>query len=248
MSWKQRTIARLNRLLQRHGYQTSRALEETAPDYRENPEVGAKNFSEKLARLERGEPFEWPNIVALNKTVARFIGTAKHIVNIGAGTGSFEDFAAVDRTLELVASELDQDCVRWCRENRQRENVTYSSMDMQELLSEYGVFDLAIAVDVIEHVEDFGGFLQAFSRLADRAIVTTPNKARSHKSLTASPPTYYQHVREWTAGEFYWVLRAFYEDVELHAMPDPYVPITQRVGLQSSMTPLIAVCRKSRTP
>lgn len=247
MTWKQRTIARVNRLLERRGYQISRVLEETPPGYHENPEVGPKNFSEKLARLERGENFEWPNIVTLNKTVARFIGNARHIVNIGAGTGSFEIFVAVDRTLELVASEFDQDCVRWCRENRQRDNITYTSMKMEELLDEYGTFDLAVAVDVIEHVEDFGGFLRDFSRLADRAIVTTPNKARSPRHLTASPPAYYQHVREWTAGEFYWVLRAFYEEVELHAMPDPYVPITQRVGLLSSLTPLIAICQKSRT-
>ena len=38
------------------------------------------------------------------------------------------------------------------------------------------------------------------------------------------PPPYYQHVREWTAGEFYWVLRLFYERVTLFAMPDPKCP------------------------
>ncbi len=58
------------------------------------------------------------------------------------------------------------------------------------------------------------------------------------------PPRYEQHVREWTAGEFHWVLRSFYAEVRIYAMPDVYSPVTQEIGPLSTMTPLIAVCRQ----
>jgi 2-polyprenyl-3-methyl-5-hydroxy-6-metoxy-1,4-benzoquinol methylase len=245
MTIKQKVLRRINRHLGGRGWELARTRAlEAAPGYRENPEVGSKNFSEKMARLERGEPFEWPNMLSLNQAAARFIGPARQIVNIGAGTGAFEWFVSVDPSLDLVASEFDPDCVRWCRENRQRENIRYCSADMAVLRDEYGGFDLAVAVDVIEHVGDFGAFLGEFSHLADRAIITTPNRARTSANPVAGPPAYYQHVREWTAGEFYWVLRAFYSRVELHAMPDVHVPATQEVGLDTELTPLIAVCER----
>lgn len=101
-----------------------------------------------------------------------------------------------------------------------------------------------MSVDVIEHIADYAGFLAEFSQLADRAIITTPNKARHRASLAAMPPRYEQHVREWTAGEFHWVLRSFYAEVRIYAMPDVYSPVTQEIGPLSTMTPLIAVCRQ----
>ena len=212
--------------------------------YQENPEAGPKNFSEKIAREKKGDTFEWPNMVALNKAVARFIGDEKKIVNIGTGTGTFEWFVSVDRSLQLVASEFDEECVRWCKEHRQRENICYCSYDMKELRKRFGKFDLSLAIDVIEHIGNYGIFLRDFSQLADRAIITTPNKARSVETLT-SPPAYYQHVREWTAGEFYWILKIFYSQVEMYSMPDIYLPDVTKISLLSTMTPLIAICSKS---
>lgn len=115
---------------------------------------------------------------------------------------------------------------------------------MAELIKEYHKFDLALAIDVIEHIDDFFGFLAEFSLLADKAVITTSNRDRDYFTATRSSPEYYQHVREWDAGEFYWVLRAFYHHVDLYAMPDVYVPKVEKIGLLSTMTPLIAVCQK----
>ena len=143
-----------------------------------------------------------------------------------------------------MASELDEECGRWCRENRQRENITYCSNTIGELLMDADGFDLAVSIDVIEHVANYSEFLREFSQLADRAIITTPNKARHHASLTAMPPAYEQHVREWTGGEFYWVLRLFYAEIQLFAMHDIDTPTLREIGPLSTLTPLIAVCTR----
>ncbi|MCP4039392.1 MAG: methyltransferase domain-containing protein [bacterium] len=244
-TWKQLALEGLNRALEPSGHAIVRSLPDMPGPYLENPEVGARNMSEKLARLEQGVDFEWPGMVALNRALVSRVAPAQRVVNIGAGTGTFEWIASEDPSVEFVASELDRDCVAWCREHRQRDNVRYGSQTMQQLLDEDGPFDLAISVDVIEHIADYAGFLREFSQLADRAILTTPNRARNHRAHCAMPPRYEQHVREWTAGEFFWVLRAFYDQVEMLALTDPLQPELETVGPLTTQTPLVAVCRRT---
>ena len=222
---------KIKKILEKKGYHLSREVFEDRPGYAENSPQGYQNFSEKMNRLRLGQDFEWPNMIALNQGVASLIGNAKKIVNIGSGTGIFEWHVSVDKKLNLIASEFDSDCVEWCKEHRQRENITYCSLGFDELLKEFKSFDLAVSIDVIEHVADYSEFLSNFSKLAPRGIITTPNKARDLQSLNAQPPSYYQHVREWTAGEFYWVLRCFYDKVELYALDDPFSPGLIKIGL-----------------
>jgi 2-polyprenyl-3-methyl-5-hydroxy-6-metoxy-1,4-benzoquinol methylase len=212
--------------------------------YYENNEVGAKNLQVKLERVKNGGPFEWPNIIALNTAVASLINDSKKIVNIGAGTGIFEWVASKNSSALFVASEFDAECVNWCKQNRSRNNIVYCNDTIDALLAKYGKFDLAVSIEVIEHIKDYSKFLTSFSQLADNAIITTPNKARTENDLKAMPPKYYQHVREWTAGEFYWVLKTFYKHVSLYAMPDVYTPEIVPINILSTMTPLIAVCKK----
>ncbi len=108
-----------------------------------------------------------------------------------------------------------------------------------------GPFDLLVAIEVVEHIADYGGFLRTCASLAPRALITTPNKLRSDQTATAGPPPYYQHVREWTAGEFYWVLRLFYRRVKLFAMPDSNVPGAVPITVVDHMTPIIAECEQT---
>ncbi len=212
--------------------------------YQENDEVGAKNLEDKMARVESGGPFEWPNILALNEAVATLLGSAKKVVNIGSGTGYLEWFASVDRSKTFYASEFDLDCREWSKANRSAPNIHFGSQSMEELIRENGPFDLAISIEVIEHIKDYSEFLIQFSKLAPKAIITTPNKDRTVKDAMATSPIYYQHVREWTASEFYWVLRCYYKEVKLYAMKDEYVPSIYPVGFGTKMTPLIAVCEE----
>ena len=70
----------------------------------------------------------------------------------------------------------------------------------------------------------------------------------------ARTPAYSEHVREWTAGEFLWVLRAFYTSVDLFTVPDltrqikalqsdaGYLPVVTRCSDLSCNEPMIAKC------
>ena len=239
----------VKKLFRKMGYEIERVGRATKPaaqaslpssPYIENPEVGPLNLAEKLERAAKGEPFEWPNIVALNHAVVSLVGDARRIVELGSGTGCFGYEAAGDAGRTVLCSELDKETSRWARENRGRPNLTYID---RPVAAEDGPFDLVVAIEVIEHVADFTGFLRTCQRLAPRALITTPNRERGPRFDTAGPPPVAKHVREWSAGEFYWVLRCHWREVKLYGMPNPYVPEVVPIRVTDSLSPLIADCR-----
>lgn len=188
-----------------------------ADTYVERPQAGPVNIEEKLARVNAGGPFEPLDVSLVNHAAVGLIGDAKRIVEIGSGTGLFASLAAAKPGRTVVASEFNEAARNWAERNRKAENISYGSWGFETLAKE--AFDLAVAVEVIEHIADFPAFLKSVARLAPRAIITTPNKNGSALGSVASTPAYSGHVREWTAGEFYWVLRAFYDDVQLFTLP-----------------------------
>jgi len=209
--------------------------------YRENPEVGPVNLAEKQRRVLMGGPFEWPDIVALNKAVVSLVGDARNILELGGGTGCFAFQAGEDPARRIVCSELDGEALKWAQTNRPRENVCYIN---RLATASDGPFDLVVAVEVVEHIAEYHSFLESCTTLAPRAIITTPNKNRSRQSAVASPPALYKHVREWTAGELYWVLKTYYRSVKLYSMPDPLVPQVVPIRITDSLTPVIALCEQ----
>ena len=242
----------MNRFFNHYGYELQKKgrieedfvfdFDDKIIPYFENPEAGPINLDEKEKRLKNGGHFEWQNMIALNQTVVSLLGNSKTILEIGSGTGCFAWHAAMDNSRNIVASEMDIKAKEWAIKNRSSENIQYFS----KLLKEFkpNSFDIAVAVDVIEHIKDYSTFLKELSCVAQKAVITTPNKLRNEKSARISPPEYYQHVREWTAGEFYWILKVFYRDVRLYSMPNPYIPIYSPINALSRKSPLIAVCNE----
>ncbi len=172
-------------------------------------------------RLENGEPLEWPSMVALNWSVTSLIGKAKHIVDIAASNGTFAIYASVDTSRTIYCLEGDDFAREKAMELRSRVNINYYS-SIQECPEKQ--FDLLVAVDIIEHVDDLRYFLKFCLNLSPRAIITTPNRNVVRNSTDCGPPVYKPHVREFDPGELYWVLRQYYSVVHLFHMPNAFVP------------------------
>lgn len=239
-----RAFGVLQRLLARRGYEIVRRRPDDANGFGENIGAPPLKLAERLTRFDAGGFFETPEERALSQAVARFVGEARRIVCLGPGTGAFEHFVSVDASLDILGVLPEGELLGWCRAHRQAANLEFTDLDPTRVFAEYGSFDLALAIDVIDATRDFSDRLCELSRLSERAIVTVTNRARSHEALVSPRPIDPDHVREWTAGELYWVLRGFYGAVELYGMPDPHVPHLERVGLFSKISPLIAVCER----
>ncbi len=220
--------------------------------YVERSEAGPVNLEVKLDRQRRGGPFEPFIITLVNRAAVILVGEARGILEIGSGTGLFSWTAAEDARRTIVASEFNQGAREWAESHRSRPNIAYCARS----LSSFGPreFDLVVAIEVIEHIDRFGPLLHELSRVADSAIITTPNKLCDPFRSLDRTPVFSEHVREWSAGEFLWVLRAFYASVDLFTIPDlpgqikalqsdaEYVPVVTRSTDLSCNEPMIAKC------
>lgn len=225
--------------------------------YQERPEGGPTNIETKLAREAAGGPFEPHSVLLINRAAVQLVGSPATIFEVGCGTGMFASLVAGRHpTAQVTASELDEKTLAWARANRPAPNLMYRRLTLEECATDQ--FDLVVALEVVEHIFDYAGFLAGCSRVAPRAIISTPNKARDPFSSVANTPAYGEHVREWTAGEFFWVLRCFYDNVGLYTLPrfaaqirrfvrDPsFVPTVSRCDEREREGALIAVCAAPR--
>jgi spore maturation protein CgeB len=203
----------------------------------ENSELRDKNVICEC--LPSGNSFERPDILALNWTVTSLIGKAKRIIEIGSGTGPFAEFASLDPSRTLDCFEEDDFARNKALTLRSRKNVRYFKTYLDNLANSY---DLLVSVEVIEHIADLKDFLGFCASLAPRAIFTTPNRAVIHDPEEIGPPAYPPHVREFTPGEIYWILKFYYKDVFLYYMPDVYVPWLAPMTITTQGTPIIAEC------
>lgn len=223
------------------------------PDaYREGDEAGPQNLAIKLERQAQGGPFEPWSIALINTAACGLLAPGGSVLEVGCGTGMFASLAARDASRRVTASEQDAETLVWAKHHRGAPNIEFCDRRLEDFDDD--AFDVAVAIELIEHVADYAGFLSDLSRVAPRAIVTTPNKNRSPFDAIANTPAYHGHVREWTAGEFFWVLRSFYGQVELFTIADfpaaverlrrdpGFVPSIERCSVLSHREPLLASC------
>jgi hypothetical protein len=221
--------------------QAENSYHEAEVAYRERAEYGPVNLQVKLDRVKSGGPFELPEIENLNTAVELLIGQEKRIVEFGSGTGKFASYVAKDDSRFVVASEFDKQAHCWCLSNiPKRSNLIFINGPIP---ADMRPFDLSVSIEVVEHVADYMFFLKEMSEIAPRSLITTPNRARSASDYYPGPPHYFQHVREWTAGEFYWVLRCFWKDVVLYGLISQSEPSFIKIDVDSPLSPLIADCR-----
>jgi 2-polyprenyl-3-methyl-5-hydroxy-6-metoxy-1,4-benzoquinol methylase len=209
-------------------------LGEKVPPYFENSEMKGVNLAKE--RLANGDPFEWPNIVALNWAATTLIRKAQKIVEIGSGTGPFAELASFDIRREIHCFEEDDFARGWAEKNRGYANVKYQKLFKNQSAIDY---DLLVSLDVFEHVNNMRGFLDFCKSLAPRAIFSTPNRTVVRGIHDIGPPA---HVREFTPGEFYWILKQYYKSVSLYYMPNVYVPWLEPMSILTNGTPIIAEC------
>jgi 2-polyprenyl-3-methyl-5-hydroxy-6-metoxy-1,4-benzoquinol methylase len=147
---------------------------------------------------------------------------------------------------EIIAIEPDVITLEWAKSHRQKDNIKYLAKYSYELGEEYNsYFDLITAVEVIEHVEDYYTLIQDCLRLLKddgTLVMTTPNRlCGPNKRLR---PKYKYHVREFSAGEMYFIFDMFFEKVNLYALQNSKDKNSIRpVNVHTLFTNVIVVCQ-----
>jgi 2-polyprenyl-3-methyl-5-hydroxy-6-metoxy-1,4-benzoquinol methylase len=216
-------------------------------------DVGPRNLAVKQARLAAGGTFEQPAIQIVNLAAVAFIPEGSRVLEVGGGTGFFATSAARLKQATVSCSELDGPTREWAEKNRPDPRVTYCDTTLEA--AQGRGFEVVVALELVEHVNAFGPFLHSMAVAAPVAILSTPNKLRDPFSAVRTVPDYDEHVLEWTAGEFYWVLKAFWADVAIWTIRGYTeqtrlfreglleLPSVEPAGMWEFEEPLIAVCR-----
>lgn len=100
------------------------------------------------------------------------------------------------------------------RARQARPNLAFVCADLERLGALREGFDVVCNFQVIEHLAEPAGLLEAFAeRLADdgQLILTTPNRLMSYSE---NP----YHVREYTADELTELLQRFFSQVDIHGV------------------------------
>ena len=197
----------------------------------------------------------------LNEHLARYIFAArlaqhKRVLDAGCGAGyGAAELARVAQ--EVVGIDRAEEAIAWAREHYPRANLRFETGDCAALPAADASLDLVVAFEVIEHLEDWRGFLREVRRVlapGGQFIVSTPNRLyyAEHRRL-AGPNPFHRH--EFEFDEFRTELGAVFPHVSLfvenHAAGVVFQPLepdaTAEVKVEGASVPaeshfFVAVC------
>ncbi len=101
------------------------------------------------------------------------------LLEIGAGSGFFiknlkEKFKDLkDLNIEIFALEINEDSVKYLRKIIPEKNIIINDISKKTKFKNKD-FNLCVAIDVLEHIEDLQGAINEIKRIADYLIIKIP--------------------------------------------------------------------------
>jgi SAM-dependent methyltransferase len=157
----------------------------------------------------------------LNEHLARYafaarLARGKRVLDAGCGAG-YGSAELAQAALSVVGVDRAPEAVDFARTNYRFPNLRFERASCAALPHPDGAFDLVVAFEVIEHLEDWRGFLEEARRVlapTGQFMVSTPNRlyyAESRGPGGANP----FHVHEFAFEEFGAELQAVFPHVSL---------------------------------
>jgi hypothetical protein len=147
---------------------------------------------------------------------ARHFAGGKRVLDAGCGSG-YGSAELASTALAVTGIDASADAIEYAREHYHSDNLHFEQALCTALPD--GPYDLITAFEVIEHLEDWRGFLhQAHRVLAPGGLflVSTPNKLYYAESRGASGANPF-HVHEFEYAEFRRELQSIFGSVALFA-------------------------------
>ena len=161
------------------------------------------------------------DIDLLNEHMARYafaarLAAGKRVLDAGCGAGyGAAELARLAK--RVVGADIAAEAVGFARENYRRANLDFEQASCAALPHPDGSFDLVVAFEVIEHLDNWRGLLIEVRRLlapGGQFIVSTPNRLYYTESRGAQGANPF-HVHEFEFEEFRAELSAVFPHVAL---------------------------------
>jgi len=145
--------------------------------------------------------------------ICKDLVATRKVLDLACGTGYGSNILAGSAAV-VAAVDISPVAIREARRRYTRENLSFSIADAYDLPFDAENFDVVVANEMIEHVDDHDGLILEVKRvLSDRGIflVSTPNRPVYNRYKTPNP----FHVSEMAVPEFESLLRRHFRNVKL---------------------------------
>jgi SAM-dependent methyltransferase len=161
------------------------------------------------------------DIDLLNEHMARYhfavrLARGKRVLDAGCGAG-YGSAELADVAEGVTGIDIAPVAVEYARAHYALPNLAFEEASCTQLPYADGVFDLVVAFEVIEHLENWRDFLQEVRRVlapAGQVIVSTPNRLYYTESRGADGANPF-HVHEFDFDEFNRELKQFFPYVSM---------------------------------
>lgn len=134
----------------------------------------------------------------------------KIVLDAGCGAGYGADMLLKSGAKRVYAIDKAGEAVDYCRSHFKGKNLLFKEGDISKLDFPAKFFDLVVALEVIEHVEDYAQAIREFYRVLKPGgllLISTPNKAIY--SPDSRKPFYPFHKHEFYLKDLKKMLRDF---------------------------------------
>jgi len=161
------------------------------------------------------------DIDLLNEHMARYtfaarLARGKRVLDAGCGAG-YGSAALAEAAESVTGVDIAPEAIDFARAHYQAANLSFEAASVTELPFADASFDLVVAFEVIEHLEDWRGFLAQACRVlapAGQLIVSTPNKLYYTESRGVHGANPF-HVHEFEFEEFFAELKSVFPHVSM---------------------------------
>ncbi len=157
----------------------------------------------------------------LSEHLARYafaarLARGKRVLDAGCGAG-YGSIELAKGALAVTGVDASAEAVDYAREHYRLPNLSYEQASVESLPFPDAAFDMVVAFEVIEHLENWRAFLQEVRRVlvpSGQFIVSTPNKLYYAETRERAGPNPF-HVHEFEFAEFQDELRAVFPQISL---------------------------------
>ena len=156
-----------------------------------------------------------------NEHLARYafasrLARGKRVLDAGCGAG-YGSAELADAAEQVVGMDVAPEAIAYARAHYQLPNLAFEAGSITALPDSDNSFDLVVAFEVIEHLQDWRGFLAEARRVLTangQLVVSTPNRLYYTESRGVEGANPF-HVHEFDFAEFSAELQAIFPHVSL---------------------------------
>jgi len=176
-------------------------------------------------------------MAGFERTLAELFSQAapRSILDVGCGEGVLTHKWAQGLEGRVVGIDLEDPAIQAEWEKRQAPNLEYQVMKAENLPFADGEFELATAIEVLEHVPDPEHTVAEMARVAQRWLLVSVPREPLWRALNMARGAYWKdlgntpgHVNHWSKGSFV-ALLSRHGDVVQARSPFPWTMLLVRL-------------------